>query len=156
MFYSVDPNLTYWSDTKPGLGLGAGYSWPKNSLVSAFALCTRLNVADGQRSMTVANAPTPRPARRTSMYTFDLFIFHSFALSLVSIVLLIYSTTGLRSTSIPRSRHCHVCFPVLLFLLRPLALPRRPVSVSTFLMHCLIPALPVPLLGTEPRLHGRL
>ncbi|KAJ3552544.1 hypothetical protein NM688_g4097 [Phlebia brevispora] len=27
-----NPNLTYWSDTKPGLGLGAGYPWPKNSL----------------------------------------------------------------------------------------------------------------------------
>lgn len=29
----LDPNLTYWSDSKPGLGSGAGYPWPKNSLV---------------------------------------------------------------------------------------------------------------------------
>ena len=35
-----DPNFTYWSDTKPGLGLGAGYPWPKNSLVSCIvSLC---------------------------------------------------------------------------------------------------------------------
>ncbi|KIP01971.1 glycoside hydrolase family 16 protein [Phlebiopsis gigantea 11061_1 CR5-6] len=28
----ANPNLTFWSDSKPGLGSGAGYPWPKNSL----------------------------------------------------------------------------------------------------------------------------